>query len=206
MTAIHHAEFHHQLKFLILLLLFAACKDNYTPKPRGYFRIDFPEKSYSTISQQFPYSFEVPDYSKIEKDYRNINEINWINVTVPENKVEIHISYYDLEEQKKPKRESLIEFMEDTRRLAYKHSIKADAIDEQIFMNPREKVFGTIYKIKGNAASPMQFFLTDSTKHFLRGALYIREVPDIDSLMPVIEFMEPDVIRLIETASWNDAL
>ena len=70
-------------------------------------------------------------------------------------------------------------------------------------MNPANQVYGLIYKIEGNAASPMQFFLTDSTHHFLRGALYIREVPNIDSLKPVIDFLEIDIIRLIETTSWN---
>lgn len=190
-------------KLILVLFFFAACNETYTPKPRGFFRIDFPEKEYTRISNQFPYSFEIPVYSIIEHDRRNRNEPNWINVAVPENKVEIHISYYDLQTQQKSQRESLIEFMEETRRLAYKHSIKANAIDEQIFMNPAQNVYGTIYKIKGNAASPMQFFLTDSTKHFLRGAFYIREVPDIDSLKPVIDFMEPDIIRMIETTSWN---
>ncbi len=190
-------------KFLILFLLFAACSESFTPRPRGYFRIDFPEKKYARINRVYPYSFEIPKYAEIQQDMQNPNEHNWINIAVPENKVEIHISYYDLEDQDKSPRESLIEFMEDTRRLAYKHSIKADAIDEHIFMNPTQKVFGTIYKIKGNAASPMQFFLTDSTKHFLRGAFYIREIPDIDSLNPVIQFMEPDIIKMIETTSWN---
>jgi gliding motility-associated lipoprotein GldD len=93
--------------------------------------------------------------------------------------------------------------MEDTRTLAYKHSIKADAIQEQVFLNPAEKVYGLIYRIEGNAASPMQFFLTDSTQHFLRGALYISEVPNIDSIKPVIDFLEPDIIRLIETTTWK---
>lgn len=190
-------------KIVIVFLFLTGCKESYTPKPRGYFRIDFPEKNYTRIANQYPYSFDIPTYSKIEKDNRSRNHPNWINVTVPENNIEVHISYYDLKEQKKSPRESLIEFMEDTRKLAYKHSVKADAIDEQIFMNPGQKVYGTIYKIEGNAASPMQFFLTDSTNHFLRGALYIREIPNADSLRPVINFMEPDIIRMIESASWN---
>jgi gliding motility-associated lipoprotein GldD len=93
--------------------------------------------------------------------------------------------------------------MEDSRTLAYKHSIKADAINERIFVNPQKKVYGTIYLIDGNAASPVQFYLTDSAQNFLRGALYIREVPNIDSLRPVIDFLTPDVIRLIETTKWS---
>lgn len=190
-------------RIIIVLLFLAGCKNTYTPKPRGYFRIDFPEKNYKTIGHQYPYSFEIPTYSKIEKDTRNANQPNWINITVPANNVEVHFSYYNLKGTKKSSREMLIKVMEETRKLAYKHSIKADAIDEQIFMNPARKVYGTIYKIKGNAASPIQYFLTDSTKHFLRGAFYIREVPNADSLKPVIDFIEPDIIRMIETTSWN---
>ncbi len=190
-------------KMLLILFLFAGCNEHYTPKPRGFFRIDFPQKSYHELQGNYPYSFEVPDYSIIEKDSKNPNEPYWINVDVPENKAELHISYYNLQNKTKPTSQLLFELMEETRSLAYKHSIKADAIDEQIFMNPGTKVYGTIYNIKGNAASPMQFFLTDSTSHFLRGALYISEVPDIDSLQPVIDFLEPDLIRLIETTRWR---
>ena len=92
---------------------------------------------------------------------------------VPENKAELHISYYDLDSQNKPKKTVLAEFIEESRELAYKHSIKADAIEEQIFMNPGQKVYGTVYRIEGNAASPMQFFLTDSTQAFsTRSALH----------------------------------
>ncbi len=190
--------------FAVFVILFSSgCKEKYTPKPRGYFRIDFPEKKYHLLPAGFPYQFEVPDYSRIVEVKNEYNMPFWINVSVPANKAEIHISYYDLAPGKTTGKTQLNELMEESRTLAYKHTIKADAIEEQVFMNPAKKVYGLIYKIEGNAASPMQFFLTDSTTHFLRGALYIREVPNIDSLGPVIDFLEPDVIRLIETTTWN---
>ncbi|WP_297091439.1 gliding motility lipoprotein GldD [uncultured Draconibacterium sp.] len=192
------------LSFFFIVFLLVSCKESYTPKPRGYFRIDFPEKTYAEITGSYPYKFEIPAYARIEKDKRNLNKPNWINVSVPENKVEVHLSYYQLNGKKEARNSLLMELMEETRSLAYKHTIKADAIDERLFLNPRQKVYGTIYSIEGNAASPMQFFLTDSTNHFLRGAFYIREVPDIDSLQPVINFFEPDIIHLIETTSWNE--
>ncbi len=193
-----------QLAILFIIpVMFFACKEKYTPKPRAYFRIDFPEKKYHPLQIGFPYQFNIPDYSKIEKDKFNPDKPNWINISIPKNKAEIHISYYNLENQKEPGRVLLNEFMEETRKLAYKHTIKADAIEEQVFMNPADKVYGLIYRIEGNAASPLQFFLTDSTRHFLRGALYIREVPNIDSIKPVISFLESDIIRLIETTTWN---
>ena len=180
-----------------------GCSEKYTPKPRGYFRIDFPEKKYKSFPDKFPYKFEIPTYSIVTHDKFTPDSTNWINVFIPENKAEIHISYYSLKKQQKPARVFLNELIEESHELAYKHTIKADAIEEQVFMNPSNNVFGLIYKIEGNAASPFQFFLTDSTDNFLRGALYISEVPNIDSIKPVIDFLEPDIIRMIETTTWK---
>jgi len=181
---------------LILVLMF-SCKQDYIPKPRGYFRIDFQQKSYRQLdSAALPYKFDVPLYSIVVPDHDRLAEPYWINLKVPAHKAEVHISYKKIEK-------NLAKLLEDSRTLAYKHSIKADAINERIFVNPQKKVYGTIYMIDGNAASPLQFYLTDSTKNFLRGALYIREVPNIDSLRPVIDYLTPDVIRLIETTEWK---
>lgn len=187
----------------VLFILTLSCNEKYTPKPRGFFRIDFPEKRYHTISNEYPYQFEIADYSSIQQDPRNPNKKYWINISVPQNKAEIHLSYYSLGGTANSDNYRLAEFIEESRTLAYKHTIKASAIQERIYVNPGEKVYGTIYDIAGNAASPMQFFLTDSTTHFLRGALYIRATPNIDSLLPVIDFLETDIVRLIETTNWN---
>ena len=147
-------------------------------------------------SAALPYRFEIPQYSKIVADNDRLAEPYWVNLNVPGHKAEVHLSYKRVED-------NLMTLMEDSRTLAYKHSIKADAIEERVFINAEKKVYGTIYLIDGNSASPLQFYLTDSTKHFLRGALYIREVPNIDSIRPVIEFLTPDVIHLIETTEWT---
>ena len=193
----------YKLIILLVMVLGPGCNEKYTPRPRGFFRISFPEKSYHTLSEQFPYQFDVPDYAHIVRDNQNDGQPGWINLEVPANKAEIHISYYDLNSRQKPARKLLGELMEESRELAYKHSIKADAIREKLFVNPQKKVYGTVYHISGNAASPIQFYLTDSACHFLRGALYIKATPDIDSLKPVIGFLEKDVIRLIETTKWE---
>lgn len=188
---------------LLSVLFLAGCHEKFIPRPRGFIRIDLPAKSYSPLQGNFPYSFEIPDYSVVLPDDRNKDKPLWINISVPDNKAEVHISYFLLPKQKSKKNSELAGYMEESRELAYKHSIKADAIDENIFINHAKKVYGTVYYIKGNAASPMQFYLTDSVDHFLRGALYIRSRPDIDSLRPVIDFLEKDVRHLIETTSWK---
>ena len=193
----------YKLVIISILLLILGCRDRFTPKPRGFFRISFPEKRYHSLNDPFPYRFDFPEYANVSPDSQNPDQPWWINLTVPANRAEVHISYYNLTGHNKPPRRMLAEFMEETRELAYKHAIKANAIEEQLFVNPGEDVYGTVYRIAGNAASPIQFFLTDSSRHFLRGALYIRATPDIDSLRPVIEFLERDVIHLIETTTWE---
>ena len=182
-----------------LLFLFSviSCKQEYIPKPHGFFRIDFQEKTYHKFdSAGLPFNFEIPDYSKIVPDDERFAEPFWFNLKIPAHKAELNLSYKKIEN-------NLGQLTEDSRKLAYKHDVKADAINEKIYVNPAKKVYGTIYLIEGNAASPLQFYLTDSTHNFLRGALYIREVPNIDSLRPVIDFLTPDIIRLIETTEWK---
>lgn len=181
---------------VVILLLTVSCKQNYTPKPRGFFRITFPEKQYQLLKGNYPYGFDVANYATATANQGVFAEKNELNINIPANKAKIHISYKNL-------KGNLGKLTEDCRSLAYKHSVKASSIEEKIFVNPEKRVFGTIYKIRGNAASPYQFYLTDSTRHFLRGALYIKEIPNYDSLRPVIQFLEKDVIRLIETTYWK---
>ncbi len=92
-------QFNMKYKLLVLLILFVvfSCRENYTPKPRGYFRIDFPAKEYHPISKEFPYQFEIPDYAKVIPDRLNPDHPDWINVWIPANKAEVHISYYSLD-------------------------------------------------------------------------------------------------------------
>ena len=183
--------------FLLIVFLATACSQDYIPKPHGYFRIEFNEKSYHKLdSAALPYNFYIPSYSKAVPDKDRNVEPFWINLKIPAHKAEVHISYKKVEK-------NLAKLLEDSRTLAYKHTIKADAINERVFVNPQKKVYGTIYMIEGNAASPLQFYLTDSTTNFLRGALYIKEIPNIDSLRPVIDFLTPDIIRLIESTEWK---
>ena len=176
--------------------LFQSCEKRSIPKPKAYFRIDFPSKSYIKFNNKYPFSFEYPAYSTIETDSSEYSEPYWLNIVFKKYNAKIHISYKEV-------KNNLAILTEDSREFSYKHSIKATAINEQIFVNENRHVYGTIYEIKGNIASPFQFHLTDSLNHFLRGSFYISEVPNYDSLYPVIKFIENDMLHLIESFSWN---
>jgi len=181
---------------VLLLLLMVSCKQSYTPKPTGYLKIDYPEKSYRLYSDQEFYQFEIPEYALIEIDSGPRAEKGWINVSVPKFNAKIHMSY-------KPVDNQLNAYITDSRELVYKHMVKAFGIEETPFIHRDQKRFGMVYDLKGDVASAVQFFVTDSTKHFLRGSLYFNCRPNSDSLSPVIEFLREDIIHMIETTQWK---
>jgi gliding motility-associated lipoprotein GldD len=184
--------------FVLVILWFGSCRNSSTPKPRGYFRIDFPEKRYQLFdSISFPYSFQYPVYGRVIKDVSKISEKYWVNVDFPDYKARIHISYKDAQGR-------LDSLSEDSRVLAYKHAAKADAISERFYSNTETNVYGVLYQIKGNTASSWQFYVTDSMSHFLRGALYFSVRTNKDSLAPAIDFFGKDLIMLMETVEWKD--
>ena len=181
---------------IVISIILGGCNKKYTPKPRGFFRIDLPEKKYRKLAPNYPYSFEYPVYTVIKIDDSKNSENYWLNIEYPDLNGKIHLSYIEINN-------NFDQIIEDTRKLAYKHTIKADAINEKIFLKPEKKVYGILYEIEGNAASSVQFFLTDSTKHYLRGALYFNVEPNKDSLAPIINFVKEDIKVLIESFEWN---
>lgn len=182
------------LSFAFILL--TDCHHDSTPKPRGYFRIDFPEKKYQTYNSDCPYTFDYPVYASIESDIEVNSEPCWINIDFPKYNGKVHISYKTVDN-------NINLLLEDAYTLAYKHTVKADAIEEYLINKPDSKVYGILYDIEGNAASSVQFFLTDSTENFLRGALYFRTTIDKDSLAPVIDFFRDDILYFIDSFEWK---
>ena len=186
--------------FIVIVLIFGmlySCESPYTPKPRGYFRIDFPEKSYTRSDTLFPYSFEYPVYSVISESEHARDEKFWIDIDFEQFNATVHISYKEIDD-------NLFTYLEDAYTLATKHIPKADAIYDSVIIDRSRNIFGLIYQIEGSeVASPYQFLLTDSTNHFVRGALYFNVIPNNDSLQPVIDFIEEDIDHLINTFQWN---
>jgi len=185
----------------LLLLAFAAsvilsgCSENYTPKPRGYFRIDLPPHQYQLLDTIFPYKFPYSAYAKFTISNK---DSDWINITYPKYKAVLYFSY-----KKINKKSDLRKLIDDSQAFVYKHTIKASAIDEQLFVDSIDHVYGLLFDIKGNAASNEQFYVTDSTHHFLRASLYFDVKPNYDSLAPIINYIRQDMVVMIDSLQWK---
>jgi gliding motility-associated lipoprotein GldD len=188
--------------FIILLLsvwLITGCDSNPTPLPRAYFRIDLPEKDYKNFDADFPYSFTYPVYAEVIPDQRKDAEPGWADLYFPQFKAVLHLSYKPV-----TNKNQLIAYTEDGRNFVNKHIPKASGLFERMYTHPEHNVHGVLFEIKGKeAATPVQFFLTDSTRHFLRGALYFNVTPNNDSLAPVIDFIKEDIMLLVESLQWK---
>jgi gliding motility-associated lipoprotein GldD len=185
---------------LMGVLILSSCGDEedevYSPKPRGYFRIDMPKKEYVRYDSTCPFSFEYPRYAAVINDKHKGAEPCWLNIEFPRFKATIHLSY-------KAVNNNISTFLEDARNFAVKHQIKATGMNETVIIRDSSKVYGLLYDIEGNTASSLQFYVTDSTRHFLRGALYFNASPNIDSLKIVLDFIRQDVLNMIKTTKWK---
>ncbi|EAR13702.1 hypothetical protein PI23P_04372 [Polaribacter irgensii 23-P] len=176
---------------LILLFLFYACKEVVLPKPKAYLSLSYPEKTYEDLKLKRPYNFQVLKNTTII-DIQN----NWLTIKYPTQNASIDITY-------RPVKKNLRELLLEAEKLVYKHTSKADQIMPKDFVNKEKKVFGSLYQITGNAASQIQFHLTDSTHHFLKGSLYFYAKPNYDSILPAVNYIQKDILHLIETFSWE---
>lgn len=185
---------------------FWACNRPYNvSKKRGFYRIDFPAKSYRLFNQPgYPYQFEYPVYAQVVKDSTFFEDQAgdwWINIDVPAMHGRIYISYKEIGPQN-----SFDSLIRDGYRLAYQQHVDvASRIDDSLMLTPNG-VEGVYFSLGGNTATANQFFLTDSTKHFLRGALYFDATPNADSLGIVNDFLKKDLLHLINTLRWTDRL
>ena len=191
------------MKRLIVLLFFfsffSACLQYDSPKPRGYFRIALPEKGYQHLDSIFPYCFYYPVYGEVVPDTRQWAEAYWADLVFDKFRARIHLSYKAVEDT-----DNLYRYFEDAHTFVHKHIPKATAIYDEVFIIDENRAYGMLFRIKGReAASPLQFYATDSTDHFLRGALYFETTPNNDSLAPVIEFLEKDVRHMLSTLEWK---
>lgn len=191
------------LLLILAIFSFFSCREVSVPKPKGYFRIDLPPKKYIVFNEtgqgnNLPLKFEYPVYGNISDKVDDKSEPGWFNIEFPAYKARIYLTYKDVGGD-------LEGLIEQTYTMNVKnHITKADAINEQLINDGGNRIFGILYDLKGNTASAVQFYVTDSVKHYLRGSLYFESEPNADSLAPVIDFFREDVVHLIETLKWKD--
>lgn len=203
------------------MLCFASwlgCNEPYIAKKTGYFKIDFPDKSYKSFNEPgYPYTFDYPAYATITKDSTYFDETNphWININFPTFNGKIFISYkeiggYSNYKVKGPDgkykdstaRNEFSKLVNDAYNLSYKNDVKAYAIEDSVMHTPNG-LTGIYFSLAGNVATAHQFFLSDTTRHFLRGALYFNATPNEDSLRPVNNFLQQDMKHIINTMKWK---
>lgn len=183
------------LLVVVLIHSFAltGCSDAVVPRSYGYPRFDFPTKNYRHLDTILPYTFDLPLYARLRIDPDSMAQ----DIEIPQYKATIYLTYYN-------RASALDTLTENARTLTYKHSTRADAIDEQYYEAPERRVYAMLYRVAGDVATSVQFYATDSVSHFLRGTLYFYCVPNADSLAPAIDFFSQDVVRLIETLAWKE--
>ncbi len=185
--------------WLLIVLIWVSCEKTYTPKPKGFNRLDLPERSYVALPDSLPYTFDISSSVKILRDSSYIAERYWIDLYYPKIVANVQITYKPLNNDNK----LLKELVNDAYKLTSKHQIKAYAINENILVTPLGKT-AVVAELEGEVPSQLQFFITDSTTNFLRGALYFRTSTKNDSLAPAIEYIKIDIMRMLNTLEWKE--
>ncbi len=205
---------------IVTAAFFAACNSTYTSKKKGYFNIDLPDHAYTSFDKpEFPYSFEYPTYASIIKDstYFDSSPENpyWINIDFPKLNARIFLSYkiiggsavYKIKQADGSYKDSsginrFDKMVNDAFNLTNKNQAVTSSIKDSLFQT-KNGITGVFFKVGGNAATAKQFFLSDTSKHFLRGALYFDATPNVDSLKPVQDFLQVDMDHIINSFRWK---
>lgn len=183
----------------VMALALVACGDDPIPKPRGYFRIDLPEQHTAPYTGACPFSAEVPRYARMVGGASPAavrDTVCWVNMLFPGQRAAVHMTYRRI-------LGDLPELIEDAHAFKEKHEVKAVRIGTERIVRDSARVFGTLFDVEGDVASPMVFYLTDSTTHFLYGALYFDARPNADSLAPVTARIRADLRRFAGTLRWR---
>ena len=178
------------------LLLLYSCGQNHVPKPNAYLSLEYPEAHYKNTALDVPFSFEINTLaSKVTlKKLSAPTESFGINIEYPKLKGTIFLTYKTIKDEK-----NLIDFLTDAQKFTLEHTIKADEIPVFPYENKERKVYGVFSEVKGNVASPAQFYVTDSVSHFLTGSLYFYAKPNYDSILPAANYLQKDIVHIMET-------
>lgn len=185
--------------FFLIIFFFVSCSRDYQPKPKGYNRLTLPPLEYQLSPDSLPYQFEYSTHARLLRDSSWFSEKHWVEIYYPELKANIHITYKKLNNRE----DFLKELLDDSYNLTSKQQIKASGIDELITVTPSGKT-AVIAEIAGEVPSQFQFTMTDSSRNFLRGALYFNTRVQNDSLAPAIDFMKKETLHFINTLQWKN--
>lgn len=182
------------LLIFVSLLFFASCSKNSTPKPNAYLALNYPEAKYSTYKNSFHnFTFDLNSLATVKEVKPTAFEIYY-----PSMNATVFLNF------KTVTNDNLDGLLKDAQKLTYEHFIKADEIVEQPYLNDDEKVFGMFYNVKGNAATNVQFYATDSTKNFLTASLYFYAQPNFDSILPATHYIQKDMRQMLESLKWEN--
>lgn len=182
--------------FLFLgIFIITGCKDDAQPKPRAFLSLEYPEANYAPIDLDCAYTFEKNEVAEISPSRNNVP--CWINLEYKKMNGVIFITYQEINN-------NLDSLLLDAQKLPLQHTIKADGIEGDQYTNDINKTYGMFYEVEGDAASQAQFYLTDSTRHFLTGSIYFNRQPNFDSIVPAAHYLKKDIKHLMETVRWRE--
>ena len=179
--------------FVFIMMLLVSCGKDPVPKPMGELRLEYPNVGYQQFTSNCPYTFEYSDYAKIEAG----KDQCWYYISYPTMKAKVFITYF-------PIRNDFDLHVKEAEKMVYEHTIKASSIKTKSFSYPENKVYGSFYELKGQSASNIQFYATDSTKHFVTANLYFNTRPKPDSLAPAVDYIKKDILHMLDTFKWKN--
>lgn len=186
---------------LLLVIICMSCGETTTPKPKAYLRLDYPNAKYVKTDFDVPFVFETNLLAtKLDlKELKAPTKSFGVNLEYPSIKGTIFLTYRAIEKDEK----NLRDFLRDAQKLTLEHVKKADEIPAYPFVDNNRRVYGVLSEVKGNVASPAQFYVTDSINHFLTGSLYFDAKPNYDSILPAANYLQKDIKRIMETIEWK---
>lgn len=183
------------LKRFAALSLFAmifSCGKEALPKPSGELRLEYPSPAYKPFAQNAPYDFEISKFAKVAPGKKP----NWFYIIYPKMKAKIFVTYF-------PVNNDLSAHFREAEKLVYEHTVKASAIETKSFRYPESLVYGNFYELQGQTASNIQFYATDSLRHFVTANLYFNSRPKPDSLAPAVDYIRKDMLHMLDTFQWK---
>lgn len=182
-----------KLILVLVLLLGVGCKEDARPKPKAFLALEYPEPKYRSLDIGCPYTFEKNDLAEVSPSRNRVP--CWINLEYESMDATVFLTY-------QPVKENLDSLLVDAQQLPLQHTIKADAIEGDIYTNPKHRTYGMLYEVEGDAASQAQFYLTDSIRHFITGSVYFNRKPNFDSIVPAADYLKKDIKHLMESLRW----